>query len=276
MGGVGAFVLGHCERRPWACIRSDADVGSGAGTAERRPAAAGRLAITLPLGLGAYCLGCEAARPAPVERAGEPGADRPLGVQPHRPGQRTRSAGAAIVARLHRTNEHHERAHSFALSSSLRTRQSSQPRSSVAIARCTGPGYLRVRRHREAGASRGSGWIRCTPIGLPWSWTRSITYPCSWSAETTAAGNAIPAACSSANATALSPASRNGALRPEPALGRRRPRAQLDLLEREGPHHARLDSTAHRGLDRGLRPQPAGLSRERAMVPAGHTPPGDV
>jgi nucleoside-diphosphate-sugar epimerase len=58
---------------------------------------------------------------------------------------------------------------------------------------------------------------------------------------------------------AQSPRSRNGAVRPGPALGRRRPRAPDELLEREGPHHAWLGATPDRELDRGLRPQPPGL-----------------
>jgi hypothetical protein len=65
MGGVVASALEHCEMQPWACIRSDADFGSGAGTGERRQAAARRLVVTLPLRLRAYCLRCERYRPRP-------------------------------------------------------------------------------------------------------------------------------------------------------------------------------------------------------------------
>jgi hypothetical protein len=39
MGGVVAFVPEHCGKRRRACIQSDADFGSGAGSAGRRPAA---------------------------------------------------------------------------------------------------------------------------------------------------------------------------------------------------------------------------------------------
>ena len=39
-------------------------------------------------------------------------------------------------------------------------------------------------------------------------------------------------------------------------IGRRRPRQAVVVLQREGAHDARLDDTAGRGLDRGLRAQP--------------------
>ena len=49
-GRVSAFVPEHCGKRAWASTRSDADFGSGAGSADHRPAATGRLAISLPWG----------------------------------------------------------------------------------------------------------------------------------------------------------------------------------------------------------------------------------
>jgi hypothetical protein len=50
MGGVVAFFPGHCGKRLRAKVRSDADFGSGARSADRSPAAARRLAATLPWG----------------------------------------------------------------------------------------------------------------------------------------------------------------------------------------------------------------------------------
>jgi hypothetical protein len=46
MGRVSAFVLERCGTRERATIRSDADFGSGAGSADSRPAVARRLAVT--------------------------------------------------------------------------------------------------------------------------------------------------------------------------------------------------------------------------------------
>ena len=48
MGRVSAFVPEHCGRRARASIRSDADFGSGAGSADRRSAAARPSAVALP------------------------------------------------------------------------------------------------------------------------------------------------------------------------------------------------------------------------------------
>jgi hypothetical protein len=104
MGGVGAFVPEHCGKRPRACIQSDADFGSGAGTAERRPAAVRRLAVTLPLGCERTVYGTSGTA-APVGRAGELarivrsacGRDDPV----HGRG----AAGATVAARLHRADD---------------------------------------------------------------------------------------------------------------------------------------------------------------------------
>ena len=79
-------------------------------------------------------------------------------------------AGATIAARLRGANDYCEPARAFAASSSLSTRQTSQPRSSAVIARCTAPGYRCGRRQRGAAdVSTGSSWSRRTPISLPWS-----------------------------------------------------------------------------------------------------------
>jgi hypothetical protein len=48
MGRVSAFVPEHCGKRARASIRSDADSGSGAGSADRRSAAARPSAVALP------------------------------------------------------------------------------------------------------------------------------------------------------------------------------------------------------------------------------------
>jgi hypothetical protein len=50
MGGAVASVPEHYGKRARATIRSDADFDSGAGSADRSPAAARRLAATLPCG----------------------------------------------------------------------------------------------------------------------------------------------------------------------------------------------------------------------------------
>jgi hypothetical protein len=50
MDAVDAFVLERCGKRRRVSSRSDADSGSGAESADHRPAATGRLAITLPWG----------------------------------------------------------------------------------------------------------------------------------------------------------------------------------------------------------------------------------
>jgi hypothetical protein len=78
------------------------------------------------------------------------------------------------------------------------------------IARCTAVGYRRDLRQRAAEhVTGGSGSSRRTPTSLPCSQTRCITYPFGSSSDTTAAGNVIPAACSSANGSASSPAWRS-------------------------------------------------------------------
>ena len=167
MGGVGAFVPEHFGKRPRACIQSDADFGSGAGTAERRPAAGRRLAVTLPLGCERTAYGASGTA-APVGRAGEFGEDRSLACGRDEPVHGRGAAGATVAARLHRADDDGEPVRLRRIERPS-TRQTSQPGSSVVIARCTAAGYRCDRRRREAGVSGGSGWSRRTPSGLPWS-----------------------------------------------------------------------------------------------------------
>ena len=168
MGGVGAFVPEHFGKRPRACIQSDADFGSGAGTAERRPAAVRRLAATLSLGCERTAYPCERycrARRASrrvwrgsfARRAAETSQSTDAERQ-ERPLRLDCTARTMMVNRC-----------AFAASSGPSTRQTSQPGSSAVIARCTAAGYRWGRRRREAGVSGGSGWSRRTPSGLPWS-----------------------------------------------------------------------------------------------------------
>ena len=78
------------------------------------------------------------------------------------------------------------------------------------IASCTAVGYRCELRQRGAeDVTGGSGAGRRTPTSLSCSQTRCMTYPFGSSSETTAAGDVIPAACSSANGSASSPAWRS-------------------------------------------------------------------
>lgn len=105
MGGVVAFALEHCGEQPWACIRSDADFGSGAGTAERRQAAARRLAVTLPLRLRAYCLRCERYRPRPWGEQARLARIVRSACGRGKPVHGRGAAGATVAARLRRAND---------------------------------------------------------------------------------------------------------------------------------------------------------------------------
>jgi hypothetical protein len=171
MGGVAAFVPEHCGKRPRACIQSDADFGSGAASAERRPAAARRLAATLPWvrertayavsGTARACASAQASLARIVRSA----------CSRTRPGPRTRSGRSDnsldCTARTMTVNPR-----AFAASSSLTTHQTSQPGSSALIAMCTAAGYrCRGRRRRRGlvGLSGGFGWSRRTPTSLSWS-----------------------------------------------------------------------------------------------------------
>jgi hypothetical protein len=83
MGRVSAFVPERCGKRARASIRSDADFGSGAGSADRRSAAARPSAVALPWVRQRTAMRqVHGPRPRPRKRDRQLGQDRQVGMKP--------------------------------------------------------------------------------------------------------------------------------------------------------------------------------------------------
>ncbi len=93
--GVAAFVPEHCGKRARATIRSDADFGSGPGSADRRPTAGRRLAVSLSWVRERTAYAASGTARAPCEREARLGEDRRSGCSRTRSRPRTPSGSSA-------------------------------------------------------------------------------------------------------------------------------------------------------------------------------------
>ena len=108
MGRVSAFVPEHCGTRARASIRSDADFGSGLGSADRRSAAARPSAVALPWVRQRTAMR-QVARPAPSPRKRDRrlGQDRHVGMKPDPIQPKNRRPARSARGCSHDDRDHH-------------------------------------------------------------------------------------------------------------------------------------------------------------------------